>query len=544
MKSSNFPGIYRKLPHLACATLLSLAPISASVQVLPKTLTAAAVLASTILLPTTVFASGAPAPDVDKEVDPAPAPAPAPVVEGDKDKDSDKAKDKSNRKAITNPSGKVTVCHKAGNSGKFVEITIDDSALPAHMAHDGDYIGVCANTDQIVERRVIGCKEPYLTTLIEELEVKDITTEDGAETSDVGLYGGHFDLDTSTSIVGFGTGSTNKHVHEWDDKHDETRINFFDMLDSGFDNIQDTIDADQQFIITVANTAYSKGGVLSFNGANEDVADHEEAVDSLMDAGTPLTVYKIGTPTSEELANNVKQLNSFTLTFDVNAILSGGLIPTNTGCVKDNDAGPNGEYRNGALLVQALKADDYAIHEKGYATTGLLWEATVFWHWDPSECFHDAGWQAAYNQCLLTGDCLSASKKRQKKDASNKSDNEKICICHKAGKSGKYVKIEVSDSAACAHLGWEPEADGSAKTPNTCVPTGHDGDTFVGWKPDVNCKSKTVNSCPDDEPEITVEETTETYTQAVEDCIDPEKGGGYLGSAETGRINWKQIIED
>ena len=54
----------------------------------------------------------------------------------------------------------------------------------------------------------------------------------------------------------------------------------------------------------------------------------------------------------------IHQLTSLTLGFDVFAILNGGLLPTKTGCVKGNVAGAKGEYRNGALMIQALDASD------------------------------------------------------------------------------------------------------------------------------------------------------------------------------------------
>jgi hypothetical protein len=66
--------------------------------------------------------------------------------------------------------------------------------------------------------------------------------------------------------------------------------------------------------------------------------------------------------------------------------------PSTTGQVKGNKPGPNGEYRAGAFLVQAVlvNADgtpafttNPAISNggvQGPAVTGLLWEMSVFYH--------------------------------------------------------------------------------------------------------------------------------------------------------------------
>ena len=87
-------------------------------------------------------------------------------------------------------------------------------------------------------------------------------------------------------------------------------------------------------------------------------------------------------------------LTSLSLSFDNDAIKVGGVIPTNTGDVKNNTPGLNGEWRNGALTIQAIEVngsvkDKFATDQslsaggvQGVATKGLLWEATVFWHWD------------------------------------------------------------------------------------------------------------------------------------------------------------------
>ena len=45
---------------------------------------------------------------------------------------------------------KVTICHfPPGNPANMQTITIDWSAVPAHVANHGDYIGVCGADEEI-----------------------------------------------------------------------------------------------------------------------------------------------------------------------------------------------------------------------------------------------------------------------------------------------------------------------------------------------------------------------------------------------------------
>ena len=50
---------------------------------------------------------------------------------------------------------------------------------------------------------------------------------------ETGLVGGHFDLDTSSQYYAWDVGVTDGHVHEWDDKHDLTTIDYLDLPDGG-----------------------------------------------------------------------------------------------------------------------------------------------------------------------------------------------------------------------------------------------------------------------------------------------------------------------
>src|SRR4051812_9747117 len=53
-----------------------------------------------------------------------------------------------------------------------------------------------------------------------------------------GILNGHFDLDTSRQVFPFSKGTTDHHVHEYDKLYKTTSIDFFNLIDRGFDQIQ------------------------------------------------------------------------------------------------------------------------------------------------------------------------------------------------------------------------------------------------------------------------------------------------------------------
>jgi hypothetical protein len=248
---------------------------------------------------------------------------------------------------------------------------------------------------------------------------------------DSGVIGGHFDLDTSHLFYAFDKGTTDQHVHEWDDKTGLTEINYgadgSQMLGgAGFHEIpQDT--GTKKFFIIVGNAPYSWDGVMSINGIPSKVVDYDRRQRKHFAEGAAaaekLVVYSTN-PTAAELASGVVKLTDLRMTFSPYAITKGGIIPTETGCVRKNNRGSQGEYRNGALIVQAVDAASFAgsftydpvnkVYSMGgigaagavkvdvgagrnvvYANKGLLWESSVFWHWKGG-CYGSVGYETAY----------------------------------------------------------------------------------------------------------------------------------------------------
>ncbi len=275
---------------------------------------------------------------------------------------------------------------------------------------------------------------------------------------DPGLLGGHFDLDTSSQIYPFSGGDTDGHVHEWDDQHDLTTINYFDLPDGDGDPLyeisspQAGVGPSDIFILTVANSDLSPGGVLEINGMSISVTDYQGLLNRYLSdtmlPGEKFPRYKINPPNPAQAAAGIEKLDSLKLSFDAFAILSGDLIPTKTGCVRGNDAGALGEYRNGALMIQALdgqhaaggftfnavtqqyETNSAAIHGAlGYATDGLLWETTVFWHWDDG-CYGESEWAPIYESCIVEGggECLSSSDDKKKKGKKKKKKTDEAPV--------------------------------------------------------------------------------------------------------------------
>jgi hypothetical protein len=197
-----------------------------------------------------------------------------------------------------------------------------------------------------------------------------------------GLAGGHIDVDTSHLIYPLNSGTTDGHVHAYDDKYNVTSVNMMAFLNTALVNIQKQIPAGIRFKFIVGNSSLSPGGQFAINGSTQSVGSY---------AGTSLSALTIYS--TDGVAGSTK-LTSLSMNFATDTISTGGLIPTVTGFVRGNKVGKKGEYRNGALIVQAVKvnADGSAAFttnlaesnggSQGVAASGLLWECTMFWHWN------------------------------------------------------------------------------------------------------------------------------------------------------------------
>ncbi|SMF26543.1 hypothetical protein [Pseudobacteriovorax antillogorgiicola] len=190
--------------------------------------------------------------------------------------------------------------------------------------------------------------------------------------STTGLVDGHFDLDTSVEIYGFDEGSSSGHVHEFDKKNQLNGADMFNLTDKGLLSIQAAIEPDVPFKLLVVNESLSPGVGVTLNGSSIAVADFNRYVSPQK--------FTLTAPQSDEAI----LLTELKIAIEIDAIVKRRLVASTTDCVRKNRAGPNGEYRNGALTLQAISLEGRIDPQTGAAKEGLLWEATVFSH--EAEC--------------------------------------------------------------------------------------------------------------------------------------------------------------
>ena len=245
-----------------------------------------------------------------------------------------------------------------------------------------------------------------------------------------GLQGGHMDVDTDLELGG----GTDSHQHEFDDKYDITYIDYFDML--GGDQVDSAgLDVNAQFVAVLANADLSSGGELTIGTKEWDVVDYQEMIQQRLlnydgtDAST--LVDETGASLVFTLQEIVDAAGTLRTSFKDRAIISGGLLGSNTGCVKGNIGwAETGRWRNGALTLHLIQLDTIgngnAANNSWLAqtpgdlvdgmvgggiianpdnTAGFLYESTVFWHWsgdvakevlgDGGMCYGEDGWYDA-----------------------------------------------------------------------------------------------------------------------------------------------------
>lgn len=232
----------------------------------------------------------------------------------------------------------------------------------------------------------------------------------GNEADTNGVWHGHFDLDTSTSATKYtvGSASTYKHTHEYDNRSPYLTYGdaFAFSSASGHAKINTTIPAGQRFKLILGNANLSPGVQIFIN----DTVYDSTTYDDIPIADLPVWSIKAG-------VGGATQLTKLKTQVDVDAIDNCALIPTITSQVRKNTLGRNGEWRNGALTLQAIRvnAAGQPVTSSGALTTpdltksnggvqgvatsaanGLLWENTYFWHWDQSS-YDQFSWQEEFD---------------------------------------------------------------------------------------------------------------------------------------------------
>jgi hypothetical protein len=184
-----------------------------------------------------------------------------------------------------------------------------------------------------------------------------------------GFQGGHIDVDTDwwdNKDAGVG-GKTEHHSHEYDKKTGRVYVDYFDHgSENGHVDLDDTavVGASDQWIVVVANADMSPGSVLTIGEHKWNVVRYQKMLHEQLYAwrGNLTGSNRLKGDDDEQLIFTTGELNdelTIRHEFDDMAILAGGLHPTNTDCVNEDDAVTNGRYRNGALVTQLINVDAF-----------------------------------------------------------------------------------------------------------------------------------------------------------------------------------------
>ncbi len=259
----------------------------------------------------------------------------------------------------------------------------------------------------------------------------DNNDSDDDSDDDVGIHNAHFDVDTSHLVYDFNDGETDAHTHEYDEKYDTNIVDYFNILNDdnkkkkGLRNINDfefgVPNDSEQFYIIIANAELSQDVQLKINGNLISVLDYQNKVDAYLNGDhNALETYSLGGSSDATQLTSLK----FVVGLDASSVQN-GLIPTETKAVVKNTPGPNDEYRDGALLIQAININKMSLNPSlGVADQDahLYWESTIFWHvkQEDNDTVIDNYRNSDYEYC---------DKKKKK-----------VSICHK----GKTICVSVN----------------------------------------------------------------------------------------------------
>ena len=94
----------------------------------------------------------------------------------------------------------------------------------------------------------------YVRNVLPEYESSPLVSKYAPSAARSGVFGGHLDLDTATTIAEIGRGDNDAHTHDYTGKYNVTHVDFFNILEDKQIEVQEAIsDVAQKFKITVVN---------------------------------------------------------------------------------------------------------------------------------------------------------------------------------------------------------------------------------------------------------------------------------------------------
>lgn len=413
-------------------------------------------------------------------------------------------------------------------------------------------------------------------------------------TTGAGVSGGHFDEDIYYGTTSFpssgGSGSSAKHIHEYDDKFDVTGVNMLNASDASFNLINAIPLATTQFKVLAQNQYLSPAVSIHIKGNPSYVYNVNAGYIPLKNFITTATLDV--TDVTQVPTYNRNSIQSLAINMPVDAFAQKdwwggalglpadvrvGLHPTITGCVKQSAGSTDGNMyqpvippstvtvtgngtlgynnsttsatatgvrHNGALVIQIIKdtTPNSAIEmsvpnqpqygwrvKSANVSTYVLAEYTTFWHHDNGICYGQAGWTKLAPQDLTSSTSLQTK-------AANSADP-------KIGAFGG-VPVTVVPGTVTYPPTTTTVTNSNGTTTTTIVTatvkTNSDGSTTTTTKTDITTTALgdgnstgviTGGSGPSGPP-----------CTAGSACACTSFTGGVCGPADVlGRINWREL---
>ena len=318
--------------------------------------------------------------------------------------------------------------NKTDNSDR---VSVSQSGATTLVAPSGRFLGSGVWSQPVVAQISSTLDLPYFNYNSNSLlaATTTTTTTTAPPAGERGVYGGHFDFDiyfnACNALIGaYRSGcASNTHNHEYDDVYDVTGVNMLNASEPLF-NLKNAIASTATaFKILAVNGNYSPAAKLHVVRDNGD-GTTTTINDFVWNLPRSADGFLAATPGGTALTFTRANLQTFTYRLPVDAFTNrewkpgsgdvrAGLIPTKTGCVRDNTGGQGaatGAWMNGALTFQVVKsttpstaveaavpaaAGGYRLKKDAASQANQLAQYTAFWHHPNGLCTGDAGWTKA-----------------------------------------------------------------------------------------------------------------------------------------------------
>jgi len=189
----------------------------------------------------------------------------------------------------------------------------------------------------------------------------------------------------SQTIDGYAGGTDDGHQHEYDKAHGTVEVDYFNLeayclqdsptltkTNSSIKLSRVTeagIGNSTQFFVIVANADLSPGSHINIGEQSWTVVEYQRLIQEKLDSWNKVpadfSAHMVVDGNSllhtlndirASITNGTGKLSN---SFNDNAIIEGGLHPTQSGCVRDQLTITNNRWRNGALITQLIAVDAY-----------------------------------------------------------------------------------------------------------------------------------------------------------------------------------------